>query len=135
MKPFLTVGLALSLSTMAPGSVIHVVSKSWSIDYDLHTVTWTLTFDRVPDFYTFDAVNRQADTFTIDVMTNATSAVPAPGPYGDEPRRVFSDWRTRPGVDGKFDITTSRNTGSVVLDTIDFTLSAPPSTLSRRLSI
>lgn len=114
--------LPLLLPGIAAAGPDPVVGLLWQIDHSMEYIHWTLIFEREPDFYTFDPASRQRHSFIIDLWPNGTLSNAMPG---EEMRRIYSDWTWGGGSENLFSITTSRQTGTQVLEVIPFRLDGP----------
>ncbi len=89
LKSALVVTL-LILSTSANSAIL----KSYSVNpnSDSQTVNFSLTFDVVPDFNTYDAFGRQSDGFWIDILNNPVRFKNVINGFGGEDIRIVSGY-------------------------------------------
>ena len=106
------------------GQIMSLESFSVVSNNTDQVVDFTLTFDRVPDFNTYDPQGRQADGFWIDILNH-----PGPQPqlngFGGEDLRILSTTAPTGGVpiNGFFSLTTPRNQGTQVTEVFPYLLS------------
>jgi hypothetical protein len=110
-----------------PVSPVNLVSSNVSVDAAAQTITFSLTFDRVPDLHNYNAYTNAADEFSIDILNQPSDHPTLQGIGGEDIRILSSQYRDddpsisygrHPIPDGYAAITTSRSAGSHLLDLV-----------------
>ncbi|MDB6167631.1 MAG: hypothetical protein JWM88_495 [Verrucomicrobia bacterium] len=115
---FLGCSLILAGASRLVADPFVFVGGSAQANLDAQTMQFQLQFNHAPNFNTYDAYHRQAETFTIDIWNNLA---PTASPHGSENLRIFGT--SDPygvGLSGYFSTTTSRASGSSVLDVFPY---------------
>jgi hypothetical protein len=128
---FCLAALAVLGAVTSNAQVMSLTAFSVVSDSVNQVVNFTLTFNRMPDFNTYDGQGRQADGFWIDILNN-----PGPQPqlngFGGEDLRILSTTAPTGGtpVDGFFSLTTPRDQGTQVTGTFPYQLNGSTVTFS-----
>jgi hypothetical protein len=101
-----------------------LLSYSVIPDAPQQKIYFSLTFDRVPDFATYDSVGRQADGFWIDILNSPAPSNILNG-FGGEDIRIMSSWfpfwgGTSSDFSGYFATATPRNSGTQFIEKFPF---------------
>jgi hypothetical protein len=118
------VGFFFLLETTSYSQPFALLSYSEIPDVANQTVSFSLTFNRVPDFNTYDNYGRQADEFVIDILNN-------PGPVNELPSyyvgdiRIVSGWQqfwsgSPTNFTGYFATATPQRTGTQFIEKLPF---------------
>jgi hypothetical protein len=112
-------------------SPIELISSQVTTDPSEKTITFALTFDRVPDLQTYNGYTNAADEFSIDILNHPLKYPVLTGGGGEDVRILSSEYRVAdsPINSGRVAtpigysaITTPRNSGSLLLYLVPFRL-------------